>query len=45
MVPGSGGVDFFLQELDQRDFHWIFSPFDVLCKVARLRKSRAGLAR
>ena len=32
-VPGSLGVDFFMQELDPRDNHWLFPPIGKLCQT------------
>ena len=30
-VPGSSGVDFFMQSLRQEDNHWVFSPIGRIC--------------
>ena len=30
---GTGGVDFFMQELSSEDFFWLFLPVNLLCKT------------
>ena len=30
---GTGGLDFFLQELSLEDFFWLFLPVNLLCKT------------
>ena len=32
-TPGTGGVDFFMQELSSEDFFWLFPPVNLLCKT------------
>ena len=32
-VPGSAGIDFFMQSLSQNDNHWIFPPIGKLCQA------------
>ena len=32
-VPGSAGVDFFMQQLSQEDNHWLFPPIGRLCQA------------
>ena len=39
-VPRSSGVDFFMQELDGRDNHWIFPPLGKLCQAVIHLKSQ-----
>ena len=32
-VPGSSGIDFFMQRLSQEDNHWLFPPIRRLCQA------------
>ena len=32
-IPGTSGVDFFMQELSSEDFFWLFPPVNLLCKT------------
>ena len=32
-TPGTGGVDFLMQELSSEDFFWLFPPVNLLCKT------------
>ena len=32
-TSGTGGVDFFMQELSSEDFFWLFPPVNLLCKT------------
>ena len=43
-TPGTGGVDFFMQELSSEDFFWLFPPVNLLCKtVEHLALFRASI--
>lgn len=39
-VPGSSGVDFFMQKLFESDNHWIFPPIGKLCQAVNHLKNQ-----